>query len=163
MGWKHNEKVFPCPDTIHQYCRQCTCGALLGHSGPRTLTRDAPYLTSSPAHHLKPLAQSTMWKKKDWAKTLNPKPHILHTSFNILDWISDVCVMNEFLWAQLYPDLPIAESGILCSPMTQGRYLAQMGLFLQYFSIGKCFVMQKWWQCQFSSPVFCKGEFVGFC
>ncbi len=110
-------------------------GALLSHCGPEFLTCDAPYLTSSPAHHLRALAQSTMWtkKQKDWAKTLNPKPRILHTSYNILDWLSDVFVMNEFLWYST-PTYLVQRVEFLCSPMCYPKEgtLGQMGLFLQY-------------------------------
>ncbi len=79
-------------------------------------------------------------KTKDWAKTLNPKPRILHTSYNILDWLSDVFVMNEFLWVQaivvVVPLLTylVQRVEFLCSPMTQRKVLwpRWVCLFLQY-------------------------------
>ncbi len=72
-------------------------------------------------------------KTKDWAKTLNPKPRILHTSYNILDWLSDVFVMNEFLWYST-PTYLVQRVEFLCSPMCYPKEgtLGQMGLFLQY-------------------------------
>jgi hypothetical protein len=67
-----------------------------GSLWPRTLTRDAPYLTSSPAHQLRPVAQSTMWKKKDWAKTLNPKtPYTAHIIQH--PWLDKWCVCDEWI------------------------------------------------------------------
>jgi hypothetical protein len=72
-------------------------------------------------------------KTKDWAKTLNPKPRIMHTSYNILDWLSDVFVMNEFLWYST-PTYLVQRVEFLCSPMTQRKVLwpRWVCLFLQY-------------------------------
>lgn len=149
-----------------------TAGALVG--GGTAESCDAPYLTSSPAHHLRALAQSTMWtkKQKDWAKTLNPKPRILHTSYNILDWLSDVFVMNEFLWYSTPTYLPSAESGIFVfsNVLPKGRYFGPDGfIFAVPFEPSKSHRQAlwcncKWWQCQFSSvhQSFVKGNLLAF-
>ncbi len=121
------KKCFPVQTPSINTAGALVGGALLSHVTPPTWHH--PQLTIWEPLHKAQCEQKT----KDWAKTLNPKPRILHTSYNILDWLSDVFVMNEFLWYST-PTYLVQRVEFLCSPMCYPKEgtLGQMGLFLQY-------------------------------